>query len=115
MTVTIDRFFRPSQSLDPYLYGVFLEFASIKELEDDLLFLDTNWQIAKHFDNFCEEYDVLFDDKIAINKAPKYILPKEPLTTSREIKEVVQYTPKQYYRGTSSMWIDNEFPSLYKG
>lgn len=66
-----DNFFRPSKELDSYLYSIFLEYASIEELDKDLLYTETHWHLVKHFDEQCEEYTVWFDDGIAVTK--KYI------------------------------------------
>jgi flagellar basal body rod protein FlgC len=66
-------FFRPSEQLDSYLYSVFLEYASTEELEQDILCLQTNWQLAKHFVNGCKEYNVWFVDGVAVTKQPTIV------------------------------------------
>lgn len=68
-----DYFFHPSKQLDCYLYSVFLEYASAEELEKDILYSQTNWQLAKHFDDNCKEYNVWFVDNIAVIKQPTIV------------------------------------------
>jgi len=65
-----DLFFKPSLDLDKYQYSVFLNYASVKELEEDLLFKNTYWQIAKHFDDCQKEFDVWFYGGIALTQPP---------------------------------------------
>jgi hypothetical protein len=64
----IDYLFHPSRYLDSYLYSVYLEYASAEELEKDILFIKTHWELVKHLDSFCEEYNVWFVDNIAVTK-----------------------------------------------
>jgi hypothetical protein len=68
-----DYFFRPSKELDSYLYSIFLEYASAEELERDTLHIQTNWQLAKHFDDNCKEYNVWFVDGVAVTKQPTIV------------------------------------------
>jgi hypothetical protein len=68
-----DYFFRPSKELDSYLYSIFLEYASAEELERDTLHIQTNWQLAKHFDDICQEYNVWFVDGVAVTKQPTIV------------------------------------------
>ena len=73
MNVIEDYFFHPSKELDSYLYSIFLEYASVKELEQDTLHIQTNWQLAKHFDDNCKEYNVWFVDGVAVTKQPTIV------------------------------------------
>ena len=68
-----DYFFRPSRELDSYLYSIFLEYASVEELERDTLHIQTNWHLAKHFDDICKEYNVWFVDGVAVTKQPTIV------------------------------------------
>ena len=66
-----DLFFRPSLDLDRYQYNVFLTYASAKELEEDLLFKNTYWQIVKQFDDdYQEQFNVWFDGSVAVTQPP---------------------------------------------
>jgi hypothetical protein len=65
-----DKYFHPSKELDSYLYSIFLEYASVEELEQDTLHTQTNWQLAKHFDDNCKEYNVWFVDDVAVTEEP---------------------------------------------
>lgn len=69
MTVD-DLFFKPSLDLDRYQYSVFLTYASVKELEEDLLFKNTYWEIVKHFDDCQKEFNVWFDGSVAVTQPP---------------------------------------------
>ena len=69
-----DLFFKPSLDLDRFQYSVFLTHASVKELEEDLLFKNTYWQIAKYFDDCQKEFDVWFDGSVAVTQP----LPEPP-------------------------------------
>ena len=69
MTVD-DLFFKPSLDLDMHQYSVFLSYASAKELEEDLLFKNTYWEIVKHFDIHQEEFNVWFDGSVAVTQPP---------------------------------------------
>lgn len=66
----MQNIFRPSKKLDPYLYSIFLEYASIEELENDVLHTNTHWQIVKHYDEYCDEYEVWFDNGIGVTEKP---------------------------------------------
>jgi hypothetical protein len=65
--------FNPSKKLDSYLYSVFLNYASADELEQDILFTTTHWQILKYFNDSCEEYTVWFVDGVAVTKQPERV------------------------------------------
>jgi hypothetical protein len=66
-----DKYFHPSKELDSYLYSIFLEYASVEELEQDTLHTQTHWQLAKHFDDNCKEYNVWFVDDVAVTEQPQ--------------------------------------------
>ena len=65
-----DLFFKPSLDLDRHQYSIFLTYASVKELEEDLLFKNTYWEIAKHFDDCQKEFDVWFIKDVGITRPP---------------------------------------------
>jgi UDP-glucose 6-dehydrogenase len=79
-------FFHPSEGLDSYLYSIFLEYASVEELEMDLLYTQTHWQLVKYFDNACEEYKVWFVNGVAVKN--------EPIGSD---KKLVSYGIRRYY------------------
>lgn len=65
-----DLFFKPSLELDTFQYSIFLRYATESELENDLLYKNTYWEIVKNFDGYQKEFNIWFDGSVGIIQPP---------------------------------------------
>ena len=69
----MDKLFRPSKKLGTYLYSIYLNVASVRELEEDIILKNTYWILASRSDDTCVDFDIWFDEDLGVTANPKII------------------------------------------
>lgn len=68
--VMMDKWFRPSKELGTYLYSVYLNIASVRELEEDIILKNTYWILASKSNDACVNFDIWFDKDLGVTINP---------------------------------------------